>query len=162
MSIRPALILLLISSWFSGCRQPAPVSKSVETDRPTSARFSPYSASAVPSTTSPEGFNRLLEKRWSLADIRTFCIPEQRHNPAWQNLVAMGEVWKGRLYDGMNTDFDRIGWYGNVENGQIDKYSLEVQRGRNFWLLEIGSPESLRAPPNIAPYLTAPYFLGYK
>jgi hypothetical protein len=103
-----------------------------------------------------------LEQRWSLADIRTFCIPERRHNPAYQNLVAMNEVWKGRLYEGVDTGFDRIGWYANIEQGQIHLYSLEVQRGRSYWLLEIGSPESLRAPPRVAPDPTAPHFVGHR
>src|SRR5262245_15119537 len=89
-------MLLAFAFCLSGCHTSAPVSKSVETDWPPSARYGAYSTTATPNLTSPEGFNRLLEQRWSLADIRTFCIPERRHNPANQNLVAMGEVWKGR------------------------------------------------------------------
>lgn len=160
MSVRPPLIFLALTCCLAGCRNPAPVSESVETDWPDCARFGAYSTSATPTTTSPEGFTRLLELRWSLADIRTFCVPERCHNPAYQNLVAMGEVWKGRLYPRLDTGFDRISWYANVGHGQIDKYSLGVQRGRQFWLLEIGSSESLRVPPQVAPDWTAPCFVG--
>ena len=74
----------------------------------------------------------------------------------------MGEVWKGRLYQSEETGFDRIGWYANIEQGQVHLYSLEAQRGRSFWSLEIGSPESLRKPPMVAPDPSAPYFLGRK
>jgi len=162
MNAQPQLILLALTCFFAGCRAPAPASKSVETDWPLSARFETYSTTATPGTTSPASFTRLLEQRWSLADIRTFCIPERCHNPAYQNLVAMGEVWKGRLYESVDTGFDRIGWYANIESGQIHRYSLEVQRGRSVWLLEIGSPESLRIPPHIAPDSTAPYFVGHR
>ena len=162
MSFRLRLVLAAFTCCLAGCRAPAPVSKSVETDWPHDARFGPYSTTAVPSITSPEGFTRLLEQRWPLADIRTFCIPERRHNPAWQNLVAMGEVWKGRLYQCVDTGFDRISWYADIEQGQVHAYSLAVQCGRSFWLLEIGSPESLRTPPTVAPDPSAPYFLGRK
>lgn len=162
MIARSSLLLLLLTCWCCGCKAPAPVSRSVETDFPPSARFGVYSPTATPSITSPEGFTRLLEQRWSLADVRTFCIPERRHNGGYQNLVAMGEVWKGRLYQGMETGFDRIGWYANIKDGHIGEYSLGAERGRSFWLLEIGSPESLRLPPRVAPEPSAPYFIGHK
>jgi hypothetical protein len=112
---------------------------------------------------SPEGFSRLLEQRWSLADIRAFCIPERRHNDMYQNLVvSTPEVWKGRLYADRLTSFDRISWYATVRDGRIQQYSLEAYRGSDFWSLEIGGSETLRTPPRVTPDSSAPRFVGHK
>src|SRR5215470_4995318 len=46
-----------------------------------------YPPNAKPGFNSPEEVTALLEKRWPLADIRRFAIPERRHNDAYQNLV---------------------------------------------------------------------------
>jgi hypothetical protein len=132
-------------------------------DCPPSARAAAYSPATVPSFDSPEGVTRLLEQRWSLADIRAFCIPERRHNYAYQRLVADApELWKGRLYANTQTGFDRISWYANVRDGHVQEYELEAYRGTDLWLLEIGDPETVRTPPQVTPDSSAPYFIGHK
>ena len=94
----------------------------------------------------------MLEQRWSLANIRSFCVPERRHNPLFQNLVVDSpDAWKGRLYPDRQTGFDRISWYATVRGGRLLEYSLGVQRGDDYWLLEIGSPETVGKPPHVTP-----------
>ncbi|MBZ5524885.1 MAG: hypothetical protein LAP21_21855 [Acidobacteriia bacterium] len=109
-----------------------------------------------------------MEKRWPLAGIRKFTIPERRHNDAYQNLVAdTPELWAGRLYCDKTTGFDSIEWYATVENHRpkghsLKVYSLQAIRGKDFWLLEIGSPASVQKPPDVEPDFRAPYFVGHK
>jgi hypothetical protein len=80
-----------------------------------------------------------------------------------QNLVVDSpEVWKGRLYPDKQTGFDKISWYATVRNGRVLEYSLEVYRGADCWLLEIGSPETVRKPPNVTPDASEPWFIGHK
>ena len=135
---------------------------------PAHAIFAKYPPNAKPGFNSPEEVTALLEKRWSLADIRKFAIPERRHNDMYQNLVLdTPEVWAGRLYCYQSTGFDSIEWYATVENGRgkehsLKEYSLQARRGKNFWLLEFGSPASVEKPPNVEPDFRAPYFLGRK
>jgi thiosulfate/3-mercaptopyruvate sulfurtransferase len=134
-----------------------------ETDWPPSARFAKYPITAQPGLDSPEAFTRLLERRWPISAIQTYCIPERRPQPLWQNLLAVGELWKGRLHVGLNTGFERISWYATVKGGQIKQYSLEVYRGEDFWCLEIGDADSLRMPPIVAPdYSGSSRFVGHK
>src|ERR1041384_8067406 len=103
----------------AGCSTQQERSFSVETDWPQSARAAVYSRTATPGFDSPEGVTRLLEQRWSLADIRTFCIPARRHNPMYQNLVVDSpQAWKGRLYSDQRTGFDWICWYATVRGGR--------------------------------------------
>jgi hypothetical protein len=124
------------------------------------AKFAP---DATHNFDSPEGVTRVLEQRWSVEDIKTFCIPERRHNPAWQNLVAdTPVVWRGKLYQKEQTGFDEISWYGTVKNGKLVEYSLGVRRGNDFWSLEGGSPESVMEPPVVAPDPAKPHFVGHK
>src|SRR5579862_185308 len=61
-----------------------------------------YPPNAKPGFRSPEEVSAFLEKRWPLADIRRYAIPERRHNDEYQNLVVVGfsKVWSGRLYCG--------------------------------------------------------------
>jgi hypothetical protein len=81
----------------------------------------------------------------------------------FQNLlVDSPEAWKGRLYPNSRTGFDRISWYATVRDGRALEYSLEVYRGNDFWLLEIGSPETVRTPPNVTPNTSEPRFIGHK
>lgn len=128
-----------------------------------------YPANAKPGFNSPEEVSAFLEKRWPLADIRKYAIPERRHNDQYQNLVTAGvpEVWVGRLYCDKTTDFDSIEWYATIENRHtkepsLKEYSLGAIRGKDFWLLEIGSPTSVQQPPNIEPDFRAPYFVGHE
>jgi hypothetical protein len=163
MTTRAALSFFIVLSLLVGCAIKSQQSSSADSDWPPSARAAVYSTTAAPSLNSPEGFSRLLEQRWSLADIRAFCIPERRHNDMYQNLVvSTPEVWKGRLYGDRPTGFDRISWYATVRDGSIQEYSLEVYRGSDFWSLEIGSPETLRTPPQVTPDSSAPHFVGHK
>ena len=147
----------------AGCSKQQDRSISIETDWPQSARAAVYSQTANPGFDSPESASRLLEQRWSLADIRAFCIPARRHNLAYQNLVIDSpEAWKGRLYSNQRTGFDRISWYATVREGKLLQYSLEVYRGDDFWLLEIGNPETVKKPPQVTPDPAADYFVGPK
>jgi hypothetical protein len=111
---------------------------------------------------SPDLLTKALEWRWPLAAIRTYCIPERRHNNAYQNLVAYSPVWKGVLYSGVATGFDKIAWYASTNKGRADQYSLGVYRGNDFWLLEIGDEHALQAPPEYSPDPNNQRFVGHK
>ena len=129
----------------------------------TGTTYAKYPPNAKPGFDSPEEVTALLEKRWPLADVRRFAIPERRHNDAWQNLVPdMSVIWAGRLYCDQKTGFDSIEWYATTENGRVKEYSLDAIRGKDFWLLEIGSPASVQKPPDVEPNFRAPYFVGHK
>jgi hypothetical protein len=128
------------------------IRSSVASDWPYSARAAAYPSTAPAGFDAPEGLTRLLEQRWSLADIASFCIPARRHNPMFQNLVVDSpEAWKGRLYPDQQTGFDKICWYATVRDGRVLEYSLGVYRGDDFWLLEIGDPQTVRTPPQVTP-----------
>jgi hypothetical protein len=121
----------------------------------------PKADTAIPSFDSPDGVTRLLEQRWSLNNIRAFCIPARRHNGMYQCLVPEApEVWHGRLYPDMQTGFDRITWYATVRGGRVREYELEVYRSDDFWLLEIGTPDIVREPPQVTPDPSADWFIG--
>lgn len=161
--MRAPVFILALFCVVAGCSTQQERSFSVETDWPHSARAAVYSRSATPGFDSPEGVTRLLEQRWSLADIRTFCIPARRHNPMYQNLVVDSpEAWKGRLYSDQRTGFDGICWYATVRQGRLLEYSLGASRGRDFWLLEIGSPDTVHTPPHVSPDPKADDFVGHK
>jgi len=151
--------LIAVAGCSSQREQPSPAAA----DWPPSARAAAYSPTATLGFDSPEGVSRLLEQRWSLADIQAFCIPERRHNDMYQNLVVdTPEAWKGRLYSDRRTGFDRISWYATVRDGHLQAYSLEAYRGTNFWSLEIGDPETFHKPPQVTPDPSAPCFIGHK
>jgi hypothetical protein len=159
------LLSSIIASFFLvvGCSTQEHRSFSVETDWPYSARAAVYSRTAKPGFDSPEGVTRLLEERWSLADIRTFCIPARRHNGMYQNLVVDSpQAWKGRLYSDRRTGFDGICWYATVRDGHLLAYSLGVSRGNDFWLLEIGNPSTIRMPPQVSPDPNSDWFVGHR
>src|SRR5215510_5169092 len=127
-----------------------------------------YPPNVEPGFNSPEEVTAFLEKRWPLEGIRKFAIPERRHNDLYQNLVTAGfpEVWTGRLHCDKSTEFDSIEWYATIEirhtRRSLNEYSLGAIRGKDFWLLEIGSPTSVQQPPNIEPDFRKPYFVGHK
>lgn len=147
----------------AGCSTQQERSFSVATDWPQSARAAVHSQTATPGFDSPEGVTRLLEQRWSLADIRTFCIPARRHNPMYQNLVVDSpQAWKGRLYSDQRTGFDGMCWYATVRDGRLLEYSLGVYRGHDYWLLEIGSPYTIHTPPLVSPDPKAAHFVGHR
>ena len=159
----PATGARLPVSLFLGNQQlpSLPAAKKITPDG-LSARTQVHPMAAVPSIESSEAMTRLLEQRWPPAAITTFCIPERRWRETYQNLVAHGEVWQGNLHVGVATGFDRIGWYGTVVQGRIKEYSLNVDRGRDHWVLEMGTLESLREPAIVAPDPAQPFFVGFK
>jgi hypothetical protein len=127
-----------------------------------------YPPNAKPGFNSPEEVTAFLEKRWPLEDIRSYAIPERRLAEGYQNLVTAGipETWAGRLYCDKSTGFDSVEWYATIENRRnkdsLKEFSLGAIRGKDFWLLEIGSPTSVQQPPNIEPDFRKPYFVGHK
>jgi hypothetical protein len=165
MSAHSPLIFFVALGFMAGCSTQHEQSSSVASDWPESARAAVYSrtATATPGFDSPEGVTRILEQRWSLADIRAFCIQARRHNPEYQNLVVdWPEAWKGRLYSDQRTGFDRIFWYATVRDGRVLEYSLGVYRGDDFWLLEIGGPDAADTPPNVTPDPSGAWFIGHQ
>lgn len=126
-----------------------------------------YPPNAKPGFNSPEEVTAFLEKRWPLADIGRYAIPERRHNDLYQNLVPdTPEIWGGRLYCDQSTGFDSIEWYATIEirhtKHLLKEFSLNAIRGNDFWLLEGGSPTSVQQPPNFEPDFRKPYFVGHK
>ncbi|MCA9021470.1 MAG: hypothetical protein KDA74_15080 [Planctomycetaceae bacterium] len=111
--------------------------------------------------TSPAEVTAALEARWSLDDIKTYCIPERRVNPMCQNLVTdVGVTWKGTLYENVPTGFKSIRWYGTAVDGGLYEYSLNVSRDDSSWNLEIGNVESFARRPNVAPDPSGQCFIG--
>lgn len=111
--------------------------------------------------TSADEVTAALEDRWPLDAVKTYCIPERRHNPMYQNLVTdMGVTWEGELYKNIPTGFDSISWYGTAVDGKLYEYSLNASRGDHWWLLEIGNVESFATPPDVSPDPSKPHFVG--
>lgn len=160
----PIIPIILVSCLLSGCRKdsslPAPLAASATpTATPT------HAIDAKAAFGSPEALTTFLEQRWPLDAIKKFCIPERRHNNAYQNLVAGFDgpvVWHGTLYPGIVTGFDKIAWYANTKNGRATTFSLGVERGEAFWLLEIGTEQSVKTPPDYLPDPNRPEFVGHK
>jgi hypothetical protein len=119
-------------------------------------------AEAKSACDSPEAFAKALERRWPLSAIRTYCIPERRHNNRYQNLVAYSPIWEGALHSGDLTGFDEIAWYCTLKDGRVDKYSLGVRRGRDSWLLEIGEERTLQRQPYYEPDFNKEWYVGHK
>jgi hypothetical protein len=111
---------------------------------------------------SPDSLTKALERRWPLPAIRTYCIPERRHNHAFQNLVAYSPRWEGTLYSGGANGFDKITWYASTKKGRVDQYSLGAYRGKDFWLLEIGDENTVQSPPEYSPSPNNPRFVGHR
>jgi hypothetical protein len=154
--------LILLGCLLGGCRQ-----HSSQTVTPKASPLAPV-ASAVSAADakvgfdSPEGLTKLLERRWPIAAINEYCIPERRHNDAYQNLVAFGIVWKGEIHQGVATGFDKIDWYATTKNGRADQYSLGAHRGKDYWLIELGWEGGMQKPPDFSPDSTKPRFVGHK
>jgi hypothetical protein len=70
------------------------------------------------------------------------------------------ETWKGVLFRGQSTGFGDISWYGDACDGVLESYSLGVQRGEDYWLLEIGHPPTLLRAPIVEPSPREQCFLG--
>jgi hypothetical protein len=132
-----------------------------------SSIVSKYPPNEKPGLDTPEQVTALLEKRWPLENVRKFAILERRHNDAYQNLVPSGhQTWSGRLYCDQSTGFDSIEWYATIEKSRgkdsLKEFSLGAIRGKDFWLLEMGNPDSVQKPPTIEPDFRAPYFVGHR
>lgn len=144
-------LAILMTMW--GCTQAVPdksTGNSLEVTTDTQQKFA-----------SPEEVTSALEARWSLDDIKTYCIPERRYNPMCQNLVTdVGVTWEGVLYENVPTGFDSISWYGTAVEGRLHEYSLGVSRGENYWNLEIGNVNSFDRQPRVAPDPSGPCFIG--
>ena len=144
-------LAILLTVW--GCGPASPEPPTNETSAVTTG--------TQPKLTCPAEVTSALETRWSLDDIKTFCIPERRHNPMYQNLVTdVGDTWKGTLYENVPTGFDSISWYGTAVDGKLYEYSLNVSRGDAGWLPEIGNVEAFAKPPNVSPASSRPRFIG--
>ena len=138
---------------FSGCRSES------DTPQPTVAS----AAEAMAAFASEEDLSLALERRWPISAIKEYCIPERRNNGYNQNLVTDTDVvWEGALHSNADTGFDVISWYATTEGGRAKEYSLNVQRGADYWNLEIGSERTLTTPPNTAPDPNQPGFVGHK
>ena len=164
MTKRFLVYLLLGSCLLSGCRKGSVTSAPPEATAAPTATPTPI-VDAKTAFNSPEAMTTFLEQRWPLAAIKAFCIPERRHNSLYQNLVAGFDgpvVWRGTLYRGAPTGFDEIAWYANTKGGRATTFSLGVKRGDDFWLLEIGSEESVGTPPDYLPDPNRPTFIGHK
>jgi hypothetical protein len=130
------------------------------------ATESPIVASAAEAKAafgSQEELTRALERRWPISAINEFCIPERRHNDEYQNLVMDTKVvWKGVLHANAKTSFDKVEWYATTEDGRALQYSLNVQRGGDNWLLEIGSERTLTRYPHTNPDPKQKWFVGHR
>jgi hypothetical protein len=104
-----------------------------------------YPPNAKPGFNSPEEVTAFLEKRWPLADIRRYAIPERRHNDEYQNLVTTGtpEIWAGRLYCDKSTGFDSVEWYATIETF-IERIFLGGHPRKRF--LAVGNRKSNFGP----------------
>jgi hypothetical protein len=111
---------------------------------------------------SPDALTKMLEQRWPVPAIKDFCISERRHDDRYQNLVAFGVVWEGRLHQNAASGFDKIAWYATTKDGRAEQFSLGVSRGADFWLLEIGSEQTVQRPPNFSPDPHSAGFAGRK
>ena len=162
MTMRILIYILLGSCLLNGCRKDSNLSMLPAVPATPMAIPTP-AIGAKTAFGSPDAMTTFLEQRWPLNAIKAFCIPERRHNNIIQNLVADSDVvWHGALYSGRATGFDNIAWYANTEYGRATKFSLGVERGKDFWLLEIGSEKSVRKPPNYLPNPNKPQFVGHK
>jgi hypothetical protein len=108
---------------------------------------------------SDKELERILEQRWPISAIKTFCIPERRHNPFYQLLVLDSDViWRGKLHASESTGFDSIEWMATTNNGQLETYSILVHKGDDIWEIDWGSKKSLAKPPQVSPNPNQPHF----
>jgi hypothetical protein len=158
--MRNLLRQIVIVTSLSGCEPTTPTVKPAEQQQ---ENPSASPAQEQLDLSSADAVTAALEKRWSLDAIKTFCIPERRHNTGYQNLVAAeGETWGGALYENEKTGFDSITWYGAAVDGKLFHYSLNVNRGDDWWLLEIGNAKYFDTPPDVSPDPSQPHFVGGK
>jgi hypothetical protein len=76
--------------------------------------------------------------------------------------VALSPTWEGVLYSGELNGFDKITWYATLKEGRADKYSLNVNRGNDYWVLEIGNERTLQTQPDYSPDPNNQCFVGHK
>jgi hypothetical protein len=97
--------------------------------------------------TTVEQLASALESRWSLESIQAYCNATAPTPDSVQNLVALGEEWRGNLHTNEATGFDRVWWYASTRLGRLDKYSVNATKGHKHWIIEIGNQQSLTRPP---------------
>jgi len=144
-------MVILVTVW--GCTPTVP--------DPPSGNSSEVTTETQQKFTSAKEVTAALEARWSLEDMKIYCVPERRQNPLCQNLVTdVGVTWEGALYENVPTGFDSITWYGTAVDGRLHEYSLNASRGDDSWLLEIGNVKSFDRQPRVSPDPSGPCFIG--
>jgi hypothetical protein len=162
MSTRYLVSILFVTCLLSSCWKDSSLTVAPRANPTPLAPTAVSAADAKAGFDSSEALNKLLERRWPVTAIQAYCTPERRHNESYQNLVALGVVWKGTLHRDIETGFDKIAWYATTIDGRAQEFSLGVDRGKDFWLLEIGSEETMQEPPNFSPDSREPRFVGHK
>lgn len=162
MSTRYSVSILFITCLLSSCWKDSSLTVAPRTTPTPLVPTGVSAGDAKAGFHSPEALNKLLERRWPVTAIQAYCTPERRHNESYQNLVAFGVVWKGTLHPDIETGFDKIAGYATTKEGRAEEFSLGVDRGKDFWLLEIGSEETMQKPPNFSPDSREPWFVGHK
>jgi len=156
------ICLVLMIGLLAGCATQSNRGEQTNVTPPPAVAVAVSAADAKIAFDSPDALTTMLERRWPVSAIQIYCIPERRHNNAYQNLVAFSPRWEGVLHSGVATGFDKIAWYASTMNGRADKYSLGVYRGEDYWLLEGGSEEGVQEPPEYSPDPSKPWFVGHK
>jgi hypothetical protein len=172
--MKTQFIVLCACSLFVGCDRNAPQSQADKPALPPAqAKPSPEPNRvlvAAPAEEAHKAFRsqaelqKLLRRRWPIAAIHTYCIPDRRANPLYQNLVCDGDAkWEGVLYTASDTGFGEVSWYATVVNGRATEYSLNAVNGdRDWWLLEIGSEDSVQKEPDYAPDWHHSWFINQR
>lgn len=100
---------------------------------------------------SAEALTRMLERRWPVAAIQAYSELEKEYDPEVPDVANFDGFWKGTLYPGVDTGFDKIAWYATTLNGRVQQFTLGGWRGQYFAVLEVGSEETVQRPPNLSP-----------
>ena len=100
---------------------------------------------------SPEALTQMLERRWPVAAIQAYADAGKRYDPKQQDVVRFEGFWKGILYPGLSTGFDKIAWYVTTHNGRAQRFTLGGWRGQDFLMFEVGSEVTVQRPPNLSP-----------
>jgi hypothetical protein len=88
-----------------------------------------------------------LEARWSVGAIRSFCQLTPPTQSGTQNLVTMGNEWRGSLHGGKISGIDCVWWYADTQDGRFVNYSVNAAKGGKYWVVEIGNEQTLTNAP---------------
>lgn len=108
--------------------------------------FPKWRAWSEPITT-PEDMRAALETRFTPEMIRAYCRANPPTPASVQRLVPIGQVWRGVLYPGQEAALGKVCWYADVEKGRLRRYEVDVNKGRDYWLLTIGDEPGFGKPP---------------